>query len=517
MTSATPVRRRSRPGGRWADGLLATAAGLLVFVVHDVGYLLRTPYWLDEGWVVVSTRVPLSSLRHALGPTPALWALLIRVQEIGGLQRQRIVPLVFAGLAVAMGYALLRVLGHGRLVALVFGAGTVLLAPSMLARGDLKQYTADAFVLLGLLVLVARLDREWSRRGVLALGAAAALAPGVSSAALFTATAAMVAVALAVVGGRHWERLRALAAAVAITVAGYLFWLLVFLLPNVNTALTDYWRPFYPPRSASGVYDYLRAHEATATTGIGVAQGWVAAVLLVVGIAVLLVRRRIATALLVPVAAAGALLAGLLHLSPFLDARTSTWLFVGADVVMAIGLAGLARGLVRRSRLVGGPIALAVLLVPAVAFAHLAWPGLRATGLIPDEDVRAPEQYVAAHRGPADVVVVDRGASYAWAYYAGLDVTPAASAVNATGFDVAFAPSSRVLVIPPAGLDAVQSTLRRAESMTAGHAGATIWIVRNHLPAQEAAAWPTVIARLHPVSVDVGTTPLLALSTPTGP
>ena len=33
-----------------------------VFIVHDVPYLLKTPYWLDEAWVVVSTRTSLGRL-----------------------------------------------------------------------------------------------------------------------------------------------------------------------------------------------------------------------------------------------------------------------------------------------------------------------------------------------------------------------------------------------------------------------------------------------------------------------
>ncbi|MGH3744697.1 MAG: hypothetical protein ACRDTP_07555 [Mycobacteriales bacterium] len=516
MASASANHRRKPvAAARRLDALLATAAGLLVLAVHDVGYLLKVPYWLDESWVVAFTRMPLSSLRHAIGPSPAIWTLLVRLQVFGGFQRQRVVPLVFAGLAVAAGYALFRVLGHGRPVALVFGAGTVLLAPAMLARDDLKQYTADAFVLVLLLVLVARLDASWTRGRVLTLGVVVGLAPGLSSAALFGGTAAMAAVVVAVLVAQRWDRLRSLAAAIAIAVVGDVFWLLVFLLPNTNQALIDYWRPEYPPRSVSGVYDYLSSRAPVARAGVGVDSLWVVAALLLLGVVVLLARRRVATALTVPLAAAGVLVAGLLHLSPVLDARTSTWLFVGVDLVMAVGIAGLAREVARRRRVVGAALALVLLAVPAVLFAAAAWPGLRSTTLIPDEDVRGPEQYVAAHRGPDDVVVVDFGASYAWAYYAQLDVVPVPSSTSGTGFDVKFPPSSRVIMVPQAGSAAVGVTLRRAESLTGGRPGARIWVVRSHMHPDEARRWAAAV-QVHRLRTVDGGWPVPLLVEPAG-
>lgn len=499
----TERRQRWRRDGHVTDVLLASAAALLVLVVHDVGYLLRAPYWLDESWVVSSTRMPLSSLRHAIGPSPVMWTTLLRLQVIGGEQRQRVVPLIFAGFAVAVGYALLRALGHGRLLALVFGAGTVLLAPSMLARDDLKQYTADAFVFVLLLVLVARLDAEWSRRRLLTLALVAALAPGLSSAALFGATAAMASVVVVVLVSRRWGRLRELAAAVAIVVAGSAFWLLAFLLPNTNHALIAYWRPDYPPRSLSGVTHYLNLRESTAVAGIGVADYWIAGALVLLGVVMLLARRRTATALVVPTAVIGALLAGLLHLTPLLDPRTSTWLFVGIDVIMAAGVAGLAQVLLRRHRVLGGALALVVLAVPAVLFAHTAWPGLRTSDTIPLENVRGPEQYVAAHRGPDDVVVVDFGASYAWAYYARLDVSPVPASLPSNGFYIGFPPSARVIMVPQVGAHAVTATLSRAESMVAGQTGAHIWVVRNHMNPAEAGQWAAA-AQVHRLQVNGG-------------
>src|SRR3954454_16715234 len=119
-------RRLARRHGRAIDAAVATGLGLLVLVVHDVGYLLRQPYWLDESWVAVSTKVawrdvPLVSASSPLGGT-----VLLRLVAAGGPERQRLVPLAFAGLAVALAYLLLRCVGLGRLPAALAGEGTVL-------------------------------------------------------------------------------------------------------------------------------------------------------------------------------------------------------------------------------------------------------------------------------------------------------------------------------------------------------------------------------------------------------
>lgn len=500
-------RRPAVRVAHWCDAVLALSAGCLVLAVHNASYLLRAPYWLDESWVVASTRMPLSRLRSMVGPSPALWTLVVRLQIFGGEQRQRVVPLVFAGLAVALGYAVLRVLGHGRVLALLLGAAPVLFAPAMLVRDDLKQYTADTFVLLLLLVLVARVDARWTRGRILAVGLAAGLGPGLSSAALFGGTAALAAVVVSALVDRRGRRLRDVTTAVVLGVIGDLFWLFTFLLPNTNQALIDYWRPDYPPRSFAGSIDYLSQRASVLTAGAGVSPLWVLGLLSLLGTAVLLARRRVATALVVPVAAMGVLLAGLLRLSPVLDARTSTWLFVGIDVIIAIGVAGVVRGLVRWRRVVGGVLALVILATAGGLFVHGAWPQVRSTATIPDENVRGPEQYVAAHRGPHDVVIVDFGASFAWAYYADLDVVPVRSSVSATGFGVGFPSSSRVVTVSQEGADAVDTALDHAAHLAGDRPGCRIWIVRSHMSAPEAAEW-TAAMHTHSLRVVDGGWPV---------
>jgi hypothetical protein len=84
-----------------AEQLLVLALGLLVLVVHDVGYLLGHGFWTDETWVAATTRFPLSQLPGTTSSTPIGWSALLRVVTLSGTQVSRL-PLAFAGAAVAI-------------------------------------------------------------------------------------------------------------------------------------------------------------------------------------------------------------------------------------------------------------------------------------------------------------------------------------------------------------------------------------------------------------------------------
>src|SRR5215470_6638881 len=89
MGTGAPGRGRTRtwwPPRRFraAEFAIATGLGLLVLVVHDVGYLLRQPYWNDESWVAVTTRFPLTDLRATTSSTPIGWSVLLRLFTVSG-------------------------------------------------------------------------------------------------------------------------------------------------------------------------------------------------------------------------------------------------------------------------------------------------------------------------------------------------------------------------------------------------------------------------------------------------
>jgi hypothetical protein len=210
-----PARRRRliprRP--HWLAVVEAgIAAALLVatFFVHNTSYLLSTPFWNDEEWVAISTKLPLHDLARDSASTPLGWGLLLRLMVFGGQQRYRLVPLAFAGLGAVAAYALARSLPwRSRWVAISAAtlAGVVtLFAPSSLVRDDLKQYTSDAFVTLILLWLLARLEANWSARRFSQLLVAVVLGFLFSAPAAFVGAAVLLSYGLVCLIKGQWRR-----------------------------------------------------------------------------------------------------------------------------------------------------------------------------------------------------------------------------------------------------------------------------------------------------------------------
>jgi hypothetical protein len=194
---ATSWRPRWLPRLTW-EHLAVLLLGLLVLAVHDVPYILRHPFWTDEAWVAVTTRFPLSQLPATTSSTPIGWSALMRLVTVSGTQTGRLLPLAFAGATVVTAYWFARRIGW-RWEAASVAAGLaaaigVLLVPAMLVRNDLKQYTAEAFTALLTLALTSRLEREWSRRGLVALSVSVWVGMLVSNAVAFVGVVAFVAV-----------------------------------------------------------------------------------------------------------------------------------------------------------------------------------------------------------------------------------------------------------------------------------------------------------------------------------
>src|SRR5450755_2247907 len=217
--AAAGLRARVRQAVRWqrtAEHLAVLLLGLLVLVVHDVGYLLRLPFWNDEAWVAVTTRFPLSQLPATTSSTPIGWSVLMRLLTVRGEQTSRLLPLAFAGAAVVIAYWFARERGWPRRAASVaaglLAGAAVLLVPAMLVRDDLKQSTADACMALLVLALTSRLEREWSRPGLVALSAAVWGGMLFSDASAFAGVAAFGAVCVVQLARRAWRRLAEVAA-----------------------------------------------------------------------------------------------------------------------------------------------------------------------------------------------------------------------------------------------------------------------------------------------------------------
>ena len=238
--SSRPSRSQGAPGRsvgeltrrRLPDLSLAAVVALGVLLVHDVGYVLHHPYWLDEAWVADSTRVPLSRVPGVTSVTPVGFSLLLRAAVVGGDQEHRLIPLAFAGATASVAYLCGRGLGLRRDVSVLLLALPALFVPAMLVRDDLKPYTTEAFGAVLVLLLLLHLESRWSRRRLLTLALVVGLGPLVSNADLFVGSAALLALAVTTAYERRWSRLREVVlagAGAALLMAGTL---VAFVLPK---------------------------------------------------------------------------------------------------------------------------------------------------------------------------------------------------------------------------------------------------------------------------------------------
>ena len=491
--------RRPRAGVRGAirrrltaEHLVVLLLGLLVLVVHDVGYLLRQPFWTDEAWVAVTSRFPLSQLPATTSSTPIGWSALLRVFTQSGDQSSRLLPLAFAGIAVLIAYWFARRLGWrqqaaGLLAGLLAGLG-VLLVPAMLVRDDLKQYTADACIALLVLALTSRLEREWSRRGLVGLSVAVWGGMLVSHAAAFVGAAAFGSLCAVQLARRAWHRLVTSAVAGVCTAALMLGVYAGFDARAVVPGLTAYWAAYYLP-AAGGLHaaiTFVTVHFDAVHAYFGLGPVWLALPLVLAGLVTIFRLGRPATAVAIAVLWPEMLAASALKKYPFLEPRTSTFLVAVTVVTAAIGTAGMCS--VLRPRLKGAvPAVLAALAV--AAFVAAAQPYVRSR-MIPTEDVRDQARYVAAHAARSDMILVNLGSNWGFAYYwpVGHPGRRTDSAVL-QGYVADFPAQPRIVVARNRDSAGVNAALSQALTLAGQHPCTRIWLVRTHVLAAEEAAW----------------------------
>jgi hypothetical protein len=517
-----------------ADVLFAIAAGVMVIFVHDVHYILSEPYWLDEAWVADSVRAPLSLVPRLASSSPLGWTLLLHLVTAGGLQRQRLVPLIFAGLSVAVGYLLGRELRLTRFAAGLLTAAAVLLSPAMLVRDDLKQYTAEAFAALLIWLLVARVENTWSRWRLTALGLTVSLGTLFAETAIFTGGAAFTCLLLEALLRRKWRRLAEVAVAGAGTLVIYGAIFLTVVRPRIDPNLSSYWAPLYSPASVTGAARFFWTElsqrvgsyigfpgtaPTTFTQSATVAELAIPLALTVAGIVALVLLGRYALAAMLPVTLVIAMIASAARQYPFGDSRTSTYWEVLFPVLMAIAVAalihGIGAGLGRshpRARW-ALPVVAAVLGAVAIGgYVQQVWPDIN-SHLIAHDDPRSQIAYAEAHARPGDVYLVDFGASYSFAYYYHTPA-PAYPALpgNAAGFIPQYPGDSSVIIMTTRNNGDFAVALRRAiavvDAEPAGEHG-RVWVIREHEFSNEALAWRSAF---HQIDTDGGKVTLYELN-----
>jgi hypothetical protein len=474
---------------------------LLVLELHDVGYLLRQPYWNDESWVAVTARFPLTQLPAVTSTTPVGWSFLLRLFTFGHGQSGRLLPLAFAGVAVVPAYWLARRLNWkddgAAIVAGALAAAAVLLVPAMLVRNDLKQYTADACMALTVLAAAARLERQWSRRSLVLLSVAVWGGMLLSDAAAFAGAAALGGICLLQLARRDWRRLgEATVVAVVTALLGLGVYKLLYAR-SVVPGLTRYWGSFYIPTGRGlGASASFVVHQFEGIHSyFGLGPAWLAIPLVLAGLVTIARLGRPATAVAVVALWAEMLILGGLRKYPFLDLRTSTFLITITAVVAAIGVAGICavvRAWLRGGRLAAGA-AIALAAVALLGFGIAAGPYVRGH-LLPFEQTRQQTQYVAAHAGPADLIVVSANSNWGFAYYwpHGTPVTRRDPS-NLQLYQAVFPAQPRIIVVRERDYAQVKASMNQAMGMIRPGTCRRIWLVRTQETAAEISAWTDVL------------------------
>jgi hypothetical protein len=287
---------------------------------------------------------------------------------------------------------------------------------------------------------------------------------------------------------RAWHRLAEAVVVGAGTAAGMLGVYEGFDARAAVPGLTAYWHNYYLPlgKGLHADITFITSHFSAVGAYVGLGPAWLAVPLVVAGLVTIVRLGRPATAV-----TAAALWPVMLAVSaaqkyPFLDLRTSTFLFAVTAAVAAIGVAGVC-SLLRpwlRGGLAAGLAALAV-----AAFVIHAQPYVR-SHMIPDEDVRGQARYVAAHAVRGDVILVNLSSNWGFAYYWPTgDPARRADAAVLQAYEAYFPDQPNIIVArsrDPAGVDAaVGQALARAPQRACGR----IWLVRTHLSAAELRAW----------------------------
>lgn len=508
-----PARLRSAVQQRLTlEHLAAAVLGLLVLAVHDVGYILTQPFWLDEAWVAVTTAYPLSQLPATTSSTPIGWSALLRLVTVRGTESSRLLPLAFAGAAVVIAYWFARELGWRTRTAAVcaglLGGVGALLVPAMLVRDDLKQYTADACLSLLVLALTSRLERQWSRGRLIALSVAVWGGMLFSQAVTFAGIAAFAALCIVLLARRSWRQLAEACAASAMTAVLMVGVYLVFDARAVGAGLVDgeHMRYYFMPLH-SGLYSaitFVTSNVAAVSQFFDLGPVWLAVPLVVAGIITMFRLGRpvtaVAAALLWPVLLA----VNAARRYPFLDLRTNTFVFAVTAVVAAIGLIGactLLQPLLRRFGTIG---IVAVAVVGASAFAVNAHPYVR-SHLIPDEDVLDQVQYINAHESPSDVILVNTSSSYGFAYYwRGNHPSRRTDHYVAQQYEPFYPRQPRIVVALNGEHAGVSVALEQAVRQAQTRSCVPIWFVRTHTSVSEVAAWDAALGHWGLTAVPAG-------------
>jgi hypothetical protein len=194
---------------------------------------------------------------------------------------------------------------------------------------------------------------------------------------------------------------------------------------------------------------------------------------------------------------------------PFLELRTSHFLLVSSFVVGAIGAAWIVQTLFRWHYILG---ALAGIGVAAMIFvgarAHIGVVNIKA------EYARAQTVYVATHRTPHDVILVNDAGSFGFAFYwPGDKITTITDEASGQGYRARVRDLGAEYARSRDDADVLAALRIAVARWHAAGPGSRLYIVRSHVEPVEAAAWERAFAKLdvHPRRLIKDREPLLEL------
>jgi hypothetical protein len=472
-----------------AEPVVLVALLALAVVARRPHYLLTHSFWLDEGWVVDSVRAPIGQLRLLTSSTPIGWTLLLRaVPPLGGPERYRLLPLAFGVATVPLAWMLARRLGRWGTVRAAVAAATAALVPASLARHDLKQYSAEGFVAVGVVLLVAWVEEGWSRRGLALLALLGAASILIANIAPLVVLGGLLALVLTAAARREWRH--AAEASVAAVAVGSLHLLVYLAIAGAgdNPAMRRWWLPDYIhlDNGLGPAARFVGDRVVAMITSVGLGPWWLVLALVAAGVWSPARAGRPAAALLLPLLALELVVAAAAQRYPFLEVRTSLFVAVTVAVYAALGVAELVAVLLTRGwtvpLAVGVAAGAAVLLVPAAADA--------ARQKMPSANVREQIAVVRAHWRPGDALVVNSAGTFPFAYYwpdqPTFVHTNQSTAVN---FMVTYPDHPELVMVNG-------SRLGVAPAMARAHAaGDRIWVIFAHGAPSTVRRWSAEAAR----------------------
>jgi hypothetical protein len=397
----------------WPLLAIAIVAAGLAVRLDEFG---RYPFWNDEAWVALSTRVEgLGQFLLSLAITPPLWAASLRPLALlpGPPETTlRLLPLCFGMLTLAAAHRVGAVFA-GHAIGGVLALGVVASDPlSIFYSRELKHYTAESFFCLLAFWGLMRCARHERAADLVVLSLILVVGTPFANSQLFCAPAVLGALLLSAVGRRAWRLAAAATAATLAVGAVQLLYFRVALAPRLNSSLVDYWEGAYVPGGS------LADAAAFVRTSLGgqVALAWGAGVAVpafaCLGVALLdgRVRRHVAVALALLVAELAVL--SRLRAVPLNEPRITLFLVTTMSALAAAGVGVVAQRL-WRMRVLRPAVALA-LLAGAVALAR------RAERIVPPhqpEGLGTLVRVMEHGRRPGDGVLLYERSGYVYAYY----------------------------------------------------------------------------------------------------